>query len=238
MIGATLVFLVILQSGGEPPVPEVAPPSAQATDPQQELVERIRKSLRRIDEALLETVDGDDDQVGGSLADVRSRHQDVIRDLEELIKLARYRQSKSSSSSSSSSSGEGSSGAPQQQPRESDGSQSPDPRDGGSDPSDPGGSEQRPDEQQPDEQPAGSRPEDGAGAEQDAGENRAGATVPPDRIEPFTREDTDGRWGLLPPKLQERLTNLHVDDVPERYRTWLEAYIRTMHQLEQQPRER
>jgi hypothetical protein len=33
---------------------------------------------------------------------------------------------------------------------------------------------------------------------------------------------------VLPPKLQERLMNLHVDDVPERYRTWLEAYVREL----------
>jgi len=74
-------------------------------------------------------------------------------------------------------------------------------------------------------------PQDGMG---DLTEPRSEQAVPPppDPIGSFTREDSDQRWGLLPPKLQERLLNLHVDDVPAQYRVWLEAYIRRLHSLE------
>ena len=44
--------------------------------------------------------------------------------------------------------------------------------------------------------------------------------------------NTDGRWGVLPPKLQERLMNLHVDDIPDRYRLWLEAYVHELQRLD------
>ena len=51
---------------------------------------------------------------------------------------------------------------------------------------------------------------------------------PPAATGDFLRRDTDARWGVLPPKLQERLLNLHVDAIPERYRTWLAAYVREL----------
>jgi len=41
-----------------------------------------------------------------------------------------------------------------------------------------------------------------------------------------------GRWGLLPPRLQEALQNSAGTEVPARYRRWLEAY----HRRGQQPR--
>jgi hypothetical protein len=52
--------------------------------------------------------------------------------------------------------------------------------------------------------------------------------APPAATGDFLRRDTDARWGVLPPKLQERLMNLHVDAIPERYRTWLAAYVREL----------
>lgn len=51
---------------------------------------------------------------------------------------------------------------------------------------------------------------------------------PPAATGDYLRRDTDARWGVLPPKLQERLLNLHVDAIPERYRTWLAAYVREL----------
>jgi hypothetical protein len=35
-----------------------------------------------------------------------------------------------------------------------------------------------------------------------------------------------GRWGLLPPRLQEALQNASGADIPLRYRRWLEEYHR------------
>ncbi|HEX5010956.1 MAG TPA: hypothetical protein VFY71_11195 [Planctomycetota bacterium] len=38
---------------------------------------------------------------------------------------------------------------------------------------------------------------------------------------------------MLPPKLQERLMNLHLQAIPERYRDWLAAYVRQMNRLDE-----
>ncbi|MCB9899505.1 MAG: hypothetical protein H6825_15980 [Planctomycetes bacterium] len=231
----TLVLLAVLQTGGDPHHPgQQAQP--QGDNPQRELVERIRKTLKRIDEELLDTADAEDEDVAVSLADLRDKHEQVIRDLEELIKQAKYRQSNQSSSSGSSSDHSQGSSQNQQQPkpRENDGSRAPD--QGEKDAPQPeqpqGGSEEQ---KQREQSQADKQPQDQDAADRESGSNKDNTSIPPDPIEPVTRQDVDGRWGLLPPKLQERLTNLHVDDVPERYRTWLEAYIKALHELEQDP---
>jgi len=38
--------------------------------------------------------------------------------------------------------------------------------------------------------------------------------------------DISGRWGLLPPKVQEEILNSNVEDFPQKYRKWLEEYYR------------
>ncbi|GJM21170.1 MAG: hypothetical protein DHS20C15_10850 [Planctomycetota bacterium] len=197
------------------------------------LVERIRETLNRVDDALLETSEARDAREG--LAAVREHHLQVIRDLEKLISNQKYRKG-GSGGSGGSPEGDPSPSPSQGEsaPRESDGSSSPKPGEGEASQPESGeesgasGSEQ---EQEQPSSPEGSTPQSGAG-DDSAGRNEPGGPPPPDSIEPVTREDVDERWGLLPPKLQERLMNLHVDDVPARYRTWMEAYVRAMHALE------
>ncbi len=192
-------------------------------DEMEALVERIRANLARVDELLLDTSEAD--EVATGIDDAVDTHVQVIRDLEDLIKMMKY--TPSSSSSSSSSSDQPQSPSSQPPPRESDGDQQQEQQQG-EQPQSP--QEQSQDGSTQDEQ-AQENPQDGT---RDAATPRQeqGGPPPPDPIGDFTREDTDQRWGLLPPKLQERLLNLHVDDVPERYRLWLEAYIRRMHALE------
>lgn len=223
MILASLALAFVMQD-----MPGAAPPN-----PQEELIARIRETLQKIDDALLDTADRDEG-VADALGDLRSKHEQVIRDLEELIESARYQPSQQGGGGGSSQNQPPSDGQQGQQdqppPRESDGQNSPQAGDeqGAPQPQDAGADDQ----QQQQDQQQGQGAEDNAAPDtQPAGNNQAG-DVPPDPIAPITREDTDGRWGLLPPKLQERLMNLHVDDVPERYRRWLEAYIKAMHRLE------
>ena len=200
------------------------PPEDPATEA---LVERIRENLLAIDDLLFETADASDPAAG--LRATRETHMNVIRDLEELIQQAKYRRSQGGGGGSESP-------PPQGEPppaRPSDGSQSPE-QQGGSQPQSPqeGGAEGAQGTQgEQGEQPADAEPSGGLGRNEFADQ-----PPPPDELGDFTREDADGRWGLLPPKLQERLVNLHVDDVPERYRRWLEAYIRSMNRLEQEQR--
>ncbi|MDG2148358.1 MAG: hypothetical protein P8N09_02425 [Planctomycetota bacterium] len=215
----TLLVMVLVCVG------QVGGDSGQAE--MEALVERIRENLVRVDELLLESADADD--VASGIDGVVDSHIQVIRDLESLIKQMKYTPSSSRSSSSSGdeSSQESSSQPP---PRENDGSQKqPDGEEQPKSPQEQSASESA--QEQENEQGAQPKPQDGA----DEGEvprSEQGGPPPPDPIGNFTREDSDQRWGLLPPKLQERLLNLHVDDLPEQYRIWLEAYIRRMHSLE------
>jgi len=190
------------------------------------LVARIRDNLRRIDEQLLDAADADD--VSGGLEGVRQSQVDVVRDLEELIKQMKYQRSPNSSSGG----GSGSSRSqPPPAPRPSDGQQQSE----GEQPQSPQerGDQQRQDGEQSEGEQQGEqrRPEDGAAGQQSP-QQQDGGMPPQDPLGDFTRQDTDDRWGLLPPKLQERLLNLHVDDVPDRYRGWLEAYIHSVRRLE------
>ena len=79
----------------------------------------------------------------------------------------------------------------------------------------------------PPPQPA-RQPGEQAPAPAQPGAQSTARQAPPAATGDFLRRDTDARWGVLPPKLQERLMNLHVDAIPERYRTWLAAYVREL----------
>jgi len=179
------------------------------------LVERIKEQMHAIDDALLDA--GEAESIREHLAGVKESHRGVIRDIEELIQSVKYQRSNSSSSS----------GAPQQQQQQQQQGQQPQPQ--------PRDADQR--QPQSDSDPNqriedGTRPEDAPQSADAQPEERPNTGLPPQETGDFLREDLDGRWGLLPPKLQERLMNLHVDDVPERYRQWLEAYTRAVHSSE------
>jgi len=194
------------------------------------LMQRIQENLARIDETLLSTIETVDP--ASTLESVRQTHMDVIRDLEELINQAKYRPSNRNSGGG----GGGQSQPPPRQqpesesnPRESDGSNAPKPGE-----EEPPGSPQGREGRQEQPRPQGSEPQDGDQLDDsDPARNNMGGPPPEEELGDPIREDSDARWGLLPPKLQERLMNLHVDDVPSRYRDWLTAYIRALQRLEE-----
>jgi hypothetical protein len=175
------------------------------------LVERIRQDLAEVDRQLEQAADEDDPQA--PIRAARQAHVRAISDLEELIKQVKYRRGGGGGGGGGQSSGSGGqSSAPQ--PRSSD------------------SREQAEQASSPQEKPGQPRP---AGEKPTSGRPTQASQVPGDGQQPppqpvgdYLRPDTDARWGVLPPKLQERLMNLHVDDVPERYRTWLEAYVREL----------
>jgi hypothetical protein len=203
-----------------------APAAAQDGGGTEALVERIKQQLGEVDRALQEAADAE--AVTDELGAARAAHLAVIRDIESLIEQVRYQRSAQCSSGTPQQGRQGDSpsgvpDAPQPAPRENDASGAPEP---GSDPTAPE-PEPGPEPTADDGEPHGGQP-DRANAEQQGGRD-----PPPPETAPFTRQDTDARWGLLPPKMQERLMNLHVDDVPERYREWMDAYIRELNRLEQ-----
>jgi hypothetical protein len=227
----TLLLQVIaacaLTLGQDAPDQPGMAPGGDARAEAQALVERIKETLGQIDDALFEVPDADD--IGRALDEVAAAHEQAVRDLEELIKQAKYRQGQPNSSGGGGGGGGGSDSPPQGNPppRPSDGSQNQDQQQDG------GGSPEE-QEQSENQQGDGEEPTDGLPQGSDPGMDRAGGDPPPDPLSDPTRSDTDGRWGLLPPKVQERLMNLHIDDVPARYRDWLGAYVRALSAVEQE----
>jgi len=195
------------------------------------LVERIKQQLGAVDRALQEAADAE--AVSGQLADARTAHLAVIRDIESLIKQIKYRRGGQGGGGGGPSQArpqpgaESSSADGQPPPRENDASGAPEPHPDGQEPGGPEDAQAGSEPQPGDGQPQGGRPD------RDTPREGEGRDPPPPESARYTREDTDARWGLLPPKLQERLMNLHVDDVPERYRVWMDAYIRELNRLEQ-----
>jgi hypothetical protein len=206
-------------------------PGAETTDSAEVLIGRIKEQLAAVDAAL--TNAAETESAAEEVAAAKRSHLSVIRDIEALIRQVKYQQSNSSSSGgkgdSSSGSSQGMSGKPQSQP--SDGSSAPKPQGAtGKD------AQKQPEEPPGGEQPEGTTPTGAESPDRGPGTNEQGSQVPPDETGRFTRTDTDARWGVLPPKLQERLMNLQIEDVPERYRTWLEAYIHALNSREQEGR--
>ena len=192
-----------------------APLQEQDADIATKLVQRIQQDLSEVDKQLEQAAG--EDELGDQLKQARAAHVRAISDLEDLIRQIKYRRSQSSSSSGG---GGGGSSSSQPDPRQADDRSQ----------AQPAPSPQQEERTGQEQRPAGQQGEQPKGGEADPGpgEQRAGQQPPPDAVDDFLRRDTDARWGVLPPKLQERLMNLHVDDVPERYRTWLEAYVREL----------
>lgn len=206
--------------------PEVAAP-AGGEDPAAALVQKVTEDLAAVDKALQDTVDAT--AAAETLDAARRSHLQAIRDIEELLKQVKYtksRQRKPSGGGQGDSGGGGVGGKPPPRETDASGAPTPQPDQGGSKPE--GADAGKP------EAAGQDKPQDGAAGAQPPGQDAAQQPPPADPLGRFQRSDTDARWGLLPPKLQERLMNLHVDDVPERYRTWLESYIHALNRLEQQ----
>jgi hypothetical protein len=174
-----------------------------------ELINRIKEGMKAIDANLLkagtpEDAKGADRTVESILNETRRKHRQVIKDIDELIRSVKYSQSSSSSQSNQ-----------QQQPKPQ---QKPQPRQ-----ENPSDEDLKQNPQQPEN---GQRPEDDRPANNPPQqENSAGSRKDPDP-ENVNHTDASGRWGLLPPKVQEDILNSNVEDLPQKYRKWLEEYYR------------
>jgi hypothetical protein len=189
-----------------------APTPAAGGDAAAKLVERIQQDLGEVDKQLEQAADQQDPVA--QIKAARDAHVRAISDLEELIKQVKYRKGGGGG-------GGGSSG------KSSDGQSKGKPQPRGSDSRQQAEQAASPQEAKGQPQPAGAKPV--SGRPTDASQAPVdGQQPPPQPVGDYLRQDTDARWGVLPPKLQERLMNLHTDDVPERYRAWLEAYVREL----------
>lgn len=192
-------------------------PADPDTEKIQKLVQSIQKQMRDIDQLLLRSdnpqeaakkIDATIKSIQDLLKAADTRQSAVVKDLEELVRLAKYQKSQSSS-----------------QPPPPDKNQKNQQSEG----------EQRPKDQQPDElqkqpqqpkeqdQPQGGK-EDSTQAQQ----KPAQRTPPQGEKGQFQRTDVSERWGVLPAKEQEDLINALTGKLPERYRRWIDEYYRRM----------
>lgn len=215
-MSAVLLMLSVLLS-----LPLQQEPAGPGDDIALKLVQRIQQDLSEVDRLLEQASDAA--ELTDELAQARGAHVRAIADLEELIRQIKYQRGGQSSSSGG---GGGSGSSSQPSPREADD------RGGAGSASTPNEGQKTGQEPQGRDQ-GGRTPQDSAQPDDGTGAQRDAATAPPpDALDDFLRRDTDARWGVLPPKMQERLMNLHLDDVPARYRTWLDAYVRELRRRE------
>jgi hypothetical protein len=222
MIPSIVLACVLVVCAQDKPTPEDAfGPQASGSPEVEALVKRVKEQLAAVDAALQAAAEAD--KADKDLTTARQAHLSVIRDIEELIKQVKYSECQTGQAGSGKPSSRPQDGTPQSQqptppPRESDGQQHSDPRSGN---------------KPPEARAQDGQPKSGEPNAQPPATTAGDKPPPPPETGRFDREDTDARWGLLPPKIQERLMNLHVDDLPERYRVWMDAYIRQLNRLEQ-----
>jgi hypothetical protein len=201
-----------------------AAPLAAAQDSDEmkakQLVAQIKKDLARIDELLLAA----DEQPSGAeakqamaevkanleklLSSARDAQNQVIDNIEELARLTKYQKSNQSQ-------GEGQDQDSQSKPDPSNAEREKD--------RDPQGLKEQ-GEQKP--CPDGKQP-DSPEPDRSKGEQKDEGAKPPDaETEKHERDDTRGRWGNLPPKVQEQIDARSYDRIPAKYRRILDEYYR------------
>lgn len=213
-----VVFIVVLLGGsswGWSQEPESGQPQEAQGEDAADLVRRIQESMEKIDENLLgasaagarENLEESIRNLEKLLEDTRDRSSQVVRDLDTLIRSIKYRQCSS-----------GGGGKPPPQP---DSSEQPEnqPRSEQED-EELQKNKQSQDEADKEEEPDDSRPREGQG-QQNARENPEGP--PPEQVD---HADLSGRWGVLPPKIQQDILNFNIEAFPEKYRKWLESYYK------------
>jgi hypothetical protein len=227
-VGCALLIGGAAGAFGQDPGPgtgegEPAPNAIDAASAQKEaasLVQRIQEGMKRIDENLMRA--GAEGAAGARvdlkenirnleklLDETKSQSNQVIQDLDALIRSIKYRKSQSSSSQ----------GQPPPPPEgEEQEEQKPRVEDQNKDLQQNPQSQDK--ENQGKDEPESARPEEGRG-QQDR--SHLPPSPPPEKTE---HPDVTGRWGVLPPKLQNEILNFNVDTLPEKYRKWLEEYYK------------
>ncbi|MEW6742559.1 MAG: hypothetical protein AB1486_07355 [Planctomycetota bacterium] len=183
----------------------------------QRLIVKIQKQMRAIDgglqagrdpQAASKVLEQNIKDIDDLLRALEGMQSQVINDLDELVKKAKYCQGRSQQSSSSDSQQQ-QSGEQARREKSSD-----------------------PQELQRQESPAESREKPQDGREDSQPPQREETTDLPPSAEKgvFERADVSERWGILPPKEKEDLINADVSKLPERYRRWLDAYYRRVNE--------
>jgi hypothetical protein len=179
------------------------------------LVVKIQKEMKEVDQLLLRAdrpseaaskIDETIKNIQDLLKSTEQKQSDVIKGIEELVRLAKYQQSQQSSSQRD-----------QQKPQKPDGQDEQEQKR----PKDP-----EPQELQKQQGQGQDQPKDQQEQETTPEQKRANRLPPGSEKGQFVRPDLKDRWGVLPSKEQEDLINAMSSRIPERYRRWIEEYYR------------
>ena len=187
-------------------------------DDAQALIERIRQGMHEIDKNL---ADASAAGVREKLAEnvrymeelinnTRGQSRDVINSLDELIRSIKYKKCSSG----------GGGMPPPPDPSEKE-KQKQQPRSETEDKE----LKKNPANQNEEGEPEDARPEEAKGQKNRAKEPPN--EKPPEEVD---HPDVSGRWGVLPPKIQNDILNFNIENFPEKYRKWLEEYYKRINQ--------
>lgn len=210
------------QPGGDPVPPGIAPtPMPQQSDQQkaEEILQRIGETLREVEQLMVEmSFEAESTGAGQTkvveeidkLLDEAGRQQQAVLDgIDELIEMARQQQQQQSQQGGSSSQQRQDQ---QQQQQEQQQQQNPSQQDQAGQP-----------ENQ--EEKNGNQPEDAQNGKGDPKNPRRPGDPAP---EEHWSQDVNGRWGALPPKLQELIRQGDPAKFPPQYREMLEEYYKRL----------
>jgi len=215
MVSALLIVMFVELPAQEGTVPLKQPSGAE------ELVQRIQDSMQKIDDNLM---NAQAEGVGNSLEEnirnieklldeTRQQSGQVIQDLEDLIQSVKYQQCSSGGSSDSPPPPDPnkSEQKPENQPRSEQEEQGLQKHDDASKSNDP----------KEDGKPENGKPDDSPGSK-----TQSKTPPTPGDSEKTDHPDVSGRWGVLPPKIQNDILNFNIESFPQKYRKWLEEYYK------------
>jgi len=216
----------------------------QAQEEILQLFRDIEQNLRKVDVLLSDAGAGDtqglaeveEAGIGRLLEDTRDRSQQVLQDIDRLLEIAQEMGQQNGGS------GSGQSGQPQ--PGDSSGSRGTQTTQREQTPETPGEepagqdseSGEQPDGQQPgSEEPQpnhqGERPTDGQDPSNTDPNNRPGSEPPSDPTGAGSPNDpASDRWGDLPVHVQDVFRGEDSEEMPPRYREWIDAYYRRLNE--------
>lgn len=226
------------QDGPRPLPPELLEGGPSPEEELRRLFREVEQTLRGIDDQLFDAAAGEADlgavdaEIDRLLRATEDSSRSAVEGIDQILQVAQQmnqqRQGGSGDQQQQSPSGDGS-GQDGQEGGQSplDGQQSPErqQRMEGERAPDPGTDPSGQDQPRPDQ--AGERPEDGRESS-DEGRNSAGDEARRGERGAGSSPTGADRWGDLPPRVQSIFQNQVNDDLPVRYRDWIDRYHRRL----------
>jgi hypothetical protein len=223
-----VLLLATTTAAQEPKIPEQlrSRPDEDMVDELKRLFQEVERNLELIDYQLADAGAGEIplSDVGDSgleklLRDSQDKSEQVLAGIDKILEIA-------AQMGQSMGSGMGQSEEPKPGDSPLDQERDKGPQDREETPEEPG---QQPDpEGQDQEQPQDDGDPKSPKADQDEGENRPGDPRQDPGGPPTPPGDDVDKWGVLPDRVREKFRNQGADELPVRYRDWIDSYYRRL----------